>query len=264
MMPLRRSNFLRLLLPLLGALAGTVPPAGAQTVLESVKLHYVSGERAASQLQPLLAEGEAVIPARGEVLLNAQPANLARYRDVIAALDVPQRLWRIEVRQGDPDAMKASDYAASGDVTVASRGQSGVVIVGEAQGGAGQRILSQSLQLVEGATAGVSLGNARPLRLLQGNAQGTLSESDVTIAAQSGFALTPHSLPNGAGLRLDIAPRLALLAARAHAGVIAHSSIELSPGQWVTVALTPRNAAGADGKVVPQSVVQLRVTEVTQ
>ncbi|MDE2048759.1 MAG: hypothetical protein KGJ44_10140 [Betaproteobacteria bacterium] len=241
------------------------PWAAAQTVLESVKLQHIDAQQAAARLQPMLTDGEALIPARGELLLNVLPEHLAQYRQVLAAIDVAPLQWLVEVRQGDADTMQASDFAASGDVMVASRGKAGVVIVGEASAGQGSRILSQSVHVLDGASASISLGNAAPLRLLQGGAApGTaVQDSTVMIEAQSGLRVTPHGTAGAQAVQLDLAPRLARLAADGSAQAAAHTSMQVPPGQWVTVARSTAAAKRGSARGA-SNVVQVRVTPVAQ
>lgn len=240
--------------------------AAAQTVLESVRLRHQPAEQVAAKLQAMLGEGEAVIPARDELLLNVLPSNLERYRTAIAALDMPLRQWLIEVRQGEERTLASGGLAVQGDVTISNRGAGGVVIVGAgASRQQGSRILSQSLRVLDGTMASISLGNAAPLRLMRwvpdAQGGGMLAESDVMIEAQSGFSVAPQAMPDGRHVQLALAPRLAQRQGAAIDASSAQSAVVAPVGDWVTVAATSAARQSGPTASAQRLVVQVRVTE---
>jgi type II secretory pathway component GspD/PulD (secretin) len=227
--------------------------AHAQTALEQVNLKHQTPQAIAERLKPLLADGEYVVPARSEVLINATPAKLAQYRELIARWDVLQRQWVLEVRQGDATTLAQSGLAAQGNVTMTSRGTSGIVtIAGGSAQTSSNRMLTQSLRVIDGALARITLANSVPLTLLSithlPDGAAFVRTTAVIVEAQSGITATVTALPQDGMAEVQLAPRLAQFnpsnpGSGTPAQAAASTTVQLKAGDWVTVAESVQQAS---------------------
>ncbi len=253
------------------------PAAHAQTALEQVNLKHQTPQAIAERLKPLLADGEYVVPARNEVLINATPAKLAQYRELIARWDVQQRQWLLEVRQGDATTLAQSGLAAQGNVTMTSRGTSGIItIAGGSAQTSNNRMLTQSLRVIDGAQARITLANGVPLTLLSitrlPNGAAFVRTTAVMVEAQSGITATVTALPQDGMAEVQLAPRLAQLhsvnSVSPGSGVptqaAASTTVQLNAGDWVTVAESVQQASRNGTQEAGRYLVQIRLSAVNQ
>jgi type II secretory pathway component GspD/PulD (secretin) len=247
--------------------------AHAQTALEQVNLKHQTPQAIAERLKPLLADGEYVVPARNEVLINAVPAKLAQYRELIARWDVQQRQWLLEVRQGDATALAQSGLAAQGNVTMTSRGASGIVtIAGGSAQTSSNRMLTQSLRVIDGAQARITLANSVPLTLLSithlPDGAAFVRTTAVMVEAQSGITATVTALPQDGIAEVQLAPRLAQLhsvnsvspGSSVTTQAAASTTVQLKAGDWVTVAESVQQASRNGTQEAGRYLVQIRLS----
>lgn len=215
----------------------------AQLALESVPLQHQTAEAIAEKIKPQLEADESVSPAgKQTLLLSAQAVRLAPLRAQIAALDVPQRRWLLELRQG-PGALLMREDAFTGDVTVASRNTGGVVMIGNAQG---KRVVMQSLNVVEDERISVNLASpvALQLQTLQPDSADKLKpgNSAVVLEAQAGTWLAVHA-NNSPWVWLELAPRQGQFAEQ-QMPLQASALLPAQAGQWVTIAQSTAATSG--------------------
>ncbi len=229
-----RAKLFSLIVGLLGA-----HTAYAQTTLESIALKHLSAQALIDKLAPNLQAGEsASVAGAKSILLSADTQRLAQYRELIAQLDQAPRVWLLEVRHGVMSQLQR-EGAFEGDVTVASRGSSGVVMIGGATGPQAARVVSQSLQLQEGSKTSLALGNPQPLLLktLQASERDSFDvvTSTVRIEAQSGLWVVPYSIDQE-HLQLELAPRSYITGTEAEVPLHASTLLPIRPGTWITIA----------------------------
>jgi hypothetical protein len=230
--------------------------AQAQTTLESIPLQYQNAQSVADQLSPQLKLGEYAVASGNSILVNAETSELARYRALIAALDLPMKRWLLEMRQGKL-ALLQKEGGAEGDVTISNRGANGVVMIGNASSEPQNRTVSQSLQVQEGVKAPIALGNPKPLtlRTTVARADGSLSAaaSGLQVLEQSGLWAVLYQR-DARTVTLEIAPR----SAASSELMLGHTSAVLSLplGQWTTLA----EADAAQPDQGTPYVVQARLT----
>jgi type II secretory pathway component GspD/PulD (secretin) len=244
--------------------------AHAQTALEQVNLKHQTPQAIAERLKPLLADGEYVVPARNEVLINAVPAKLAQYRELIARWDVQQRQWLLEVRQGDATTLAQAGLAAQGNVTMTSRGASGIVtIAGGSAQTSSNRTLTQSLRVIDGAQARITLANSVPLTLLSithlPDGAAFVRTTAVMVEAQSGITATVTALPQDGMAEVQLAPRLAQFnpnnpGSGTPAQAAGSTTVQLKAGDWVTVAESVQQASRNGTQEAGRYLVQIRLS----
>jgi hypothetical protein len=213
------------------ALLCFVSVAGAQTTVEVVPLKYRKSEQVIPVLQSLLGRDSSVTGFQNQLVIRATPAELAQIRRVLADLDIAPKRLLITVRQDtdfDRDRREAGLSGSIGNdsarITVpGSRSQSGGNAVfrdgddrlrGRVVDSqrSGSSSTSQSIQVLEGSSAFIRVGESRPVRsrqvvrtVVNGQIVDRVVEGTEYRNADTGFSVVPRV--QGTMVTLDIDPQ---------------------------------------------------------
>jgi len=214
---------------LLGALLAA--GAAAQTTVEVIPLKYRQADQIIPVIQQLLSRDASVSNFQNQLVIRATPAELAQVKSVLASLDTPPRRLLISVRQNADVTGSRREAEISGSigndqarVTVpgsASREGGNVVLrdgddrlrarVADTQQSGSERI-AQTVQVLEGYSAFIRVGEARPVRnrqvvrtMVNGQLVDRVIESTDYVEAATGFNVRPRL--QGDRVTLDIDPQ---------------------------------------------------------
>jgi len=200
---MKRSNLIRLALTLL--LGATALVATAQQSLEIIPLKHRTVDQVLPVLRPLLEPGGTLAGQNNQLIVRANPANLAELRAVLEAIDRPARRLQISVRFDDSLDAARQGIGASG--TIGNRGSSVELRAQDSRLRAEERV-DQRLQVIEGARATIYTGQSRPLRqrqLIQTPA-GVISQETIVVQERAtGFDVVPRL--SGENVTVEIAPQ---------------------------------------------------------
>jgi type II secretory pathway component GspD/PulD (secretin) len=247
--------------------------ASAQHGLEIIPLKHRTVEQVLPVLRPLMEPGATLTGQSGQLIVRTSPQNLAELRQALDAIDQPSRRLQILVRFDDAIESSSRDLAAGG--TISNRGSRVELRAQEAQAGASERI-DQRVQVVEGGTAWISVGQSRTLpqrQLIRTPAGVVAQETFVVQEASTGFAVQPRLTGNT--VQLEIAPQREMLGPR---GTVQSQRVATSAvgrlGEWFeiggVVAASTRDergiassgrATGSDSRRVWVKVEELRAEE---
>jgi type II secretory pathway component GspD/PulD (secretin) len=247
--------------------------AVAQHALEIIPLKHRTVEQVLPVLRPLMEPGATLTGQSGQLIVRTSPQNLAELRQALDAIDQPSRRLQILVRFDDAIESSSRDLAAGG--TISNRGSRVELRAQEAQAGASERI-DQRVQVVEGGTAWISVGQSRTLpqrQLIRTPAGVVAQETFVVQEASTGFAVQPRLTGNT--VQLEIAPQREMLGPR---GTVQSQRVATSAvgrlGEWFeiggVVAASTRDergiassgrATGSDSRRVWVKVEELRAEE---
>lgn len=218
------------LLCLVAALAAA-PAASAQTTVEIIPLSYRSSEQVIPVIQPLLGRDSSVSGFQNQLVIRATPAELAQIRRVLASIDKAPRRLLITVRQDaglERDRREAELSGSIGNdnarVTIPGSGSrsGGNVVLRDGDDRLRARIIDsrqvsrdsteQTLQVLEGSTAFIRIGESRPLRsrqvvrtVVNGQIVDRVVEGTEYRDANTGFSVLPRL--QGDIVTLDINPQ---------------------------------------------------------
>lgn len=218
------------LLCLVAAFA-TVPAASAQTTVEIIPLSYRSSEQVIPVIQPLLGRDSSVSGFQNQLVIRATPAELAQIRRVLASIDKAPRRLLITVRQDaglERDRREAELSGSIGNdnarITIPGSGSrsGGNVVLREGDDRLRARIIDsrqvsrdsteQTLQVLEGSTAFIRIGESRPVRsrqvvrtVVNGQIVDRVVEGTEYRDANTGFSVLPRL--QGDIVTLDINPQ---------------------------------------------------------
>jgi type II secretory pathway component GspD/PulD (secretin) len=211
------------------ALLCFAPVAGAQTTVEVVPLKYRKSEQVVPLLQPLLGRDSSVTGFQNQLVIRATPAELAQVRRVLADIDIAPKRLLITVRQdadSDRDRREAELSGSIGNdnarITVpGSRSQNGGnVVFRDGDDRLRARVLDsqrssssstrQSVQVLEGYSAFIRVGESRPVRsrqvvrtVVNGQIVDRVIEGTEYRNADTGFSVVPRVQGNMVTLDID-------------------------------------------------------------
>ena len=203
----------------------------AQTVVEVIPLQYRSGEQVIPVIRPLLGPDSSVSGFQNQLVIRATPAELAQVRRVLAGIDTAPRRLLITVRQDADSDRSRREAEISGSigndnarVTIPGSGSrsGGNVVLREGDDRLRARIVdtqrsgssgsTQSIQVLEGRSAFIRIGESRPVRsrqvvrtIVNGQVVDRVVEGTEYRNADTGFSVLPRL--QGDIVTLDIDPR---------------------------------------------------------
>jgi hypothetical protein len=204
-------------------------PAGAQTTVEVVPLKYRKSEQVIPVLQPLLGRDSSISGFQNQLVIRATPAELAQLKRILADIDIAPKRLLITVRQ-DVDADRGRREAElsgsiGGDNTriiVPGSGSNsgGNVVFRDGDDRLRGRIVdtqrssssstSQSIQVLEGSSAFIRVGESRPVRsrqvvrtVVNGQIVDRVVEGTDYRDASTGFSVVPRVQGNIVTLDID-------------------------------------------------------------
>lgn len=218
-------------LGLLLALTGfaLAPVAGAQTTVEVLPLKYRKSEQVIPVLQPLLGRDSSISGFQNQLVVRATPAELAQLKRVVADIDTAPKRLLITVRQDADQERDRREAELSGSIgnqnariTVPGSGsrEGGNAVFRDGddrlRGRAvdSQRSSSsstqQSIQVLEGYSAFIRVGESRPLRsrqvvrtVVNGQIVDRVVEGTDYRDASTGFSVVPRVQGNIVTLDID-------------------------------------------------------------
>jgi hypothetical protein len=203
--------------------------AVAQTTVEVLPLKYRKSEQVIPVLQPLLGRDSSISAFQNQLVIRATPAELAQLKRVLADIDTMPKRLLITVRQdADLDRNRreaelsgsiGNDYAR---ITVPGSGsrEGGNVTyrdgddrlrgrISESQR-SGSSSTSQTIQVLEGNSAFINVGESRPMRsrqvvstVVNGRIVDRVVESTEYRDANTGFSVVPRVQGNLVTLDID-------------------------------------------------------------
>lgn len=203
----------------------------AQTTVEVIPLKYRKSEQLIPVIQPLLGRDSSVSSFQNQLVIRATPAELAQVKNVLASLDKAPRRLLITVRQNADIERSRREAEVSGSigndnarVTVPGSGsRSGGNLdlrngddrlsarIGETQQ-SGSMGTAQTVQVLEGYSAFIGVGESRPVRnrqvvrrVVNGRLVDEVVDGTDYVDATTGFSVVPRL--QGDLVMLDIDPR---------------------------------------------------------
>ncbi len=213
---------------LFGALFAT---AAAQTTVEVIPLRYRQADQVIPVIQPLLGPGASISNFQNQLVIRATAAELAQVKGVLASIDTPPRRLLITVRQDADVTRDRREAEVSGSiggdqarVTVPGSGsrEGGNVLLGNGDDRlrgrivdsrqAGSERTAQTVQVLEGYSAFIRVGESRPQRnrqvvrtMVNGQWVDRVVETTDYRDATTGFNVRPRL--QGDRVTLDIDPQ---------------------------------------------------------
>ena len=219
------------LIPVLGLAVAllVIPAAGAQTTVEVLPLKYRKSEQVIPVLQPLLGRDSSISGFQNQLVIRATPAELAQLKRVLADIDTMPKRLLITVRQGaDLDrARRETELSGSigndhARITVPGSGsrEGGNVTYGDGDDRLRGRVVdtqsasnsstSQTIQVLEGNSAFINVGESRPVRsrqvvrtVVNGQIVDRVVEGTEYRDANTGFSVVPRVQGNLVTLDID-------------------------------------------------------------
>jgi len=268
------------------------PPATRAAELVVIELNGRTAEEVIPLLQPMLAPGGTISGLRDKLIIRTTPSNLAELRAMLDIVDAPPRRLLITVRQGARGQEREVDLDVSGSVggdgarvtlpetsPRAAENPGGVSDAEPAPGNSvkfqaraenSQRNANtfQTLQVLEGSSAYIAIGQSIPIRGSVGSdGRETIEYRDVV----TGFYATPRVRGN----RVTVA--LATSADSVRDRVTGAAQIQRTDtvvsgtlGEWIDVGSVSENARDQETGIVfynssatgDQRRVYLKVEEV--
>lgn len=221
-------------------------PAWARPQLKIIPLQHRLAEEMVPTLQALVGPGSSVNAYGSQVIVNAEPSEIANIEETIRQLDVERRSWRISVSNGNQEWQQsrrigASGSAGNGNVRIlVPNGQgrvinNGVIISGNDSEAQHSQSGSMTLNALDGAPAYISVGQLVPysgywVDLTNRYARGvqTTGWQDVT----TGFTVKPRQI--GDKVDVEITPRVAQPGGNGSIDFTSLSThVQVRPGEWV-------------------------------
>ncbi|MFO0440298.1 MAG: secretin N-terminal domain-containing protein [Betaproteobacteria bacterium] len=205
--------------------------AAAQSAVEVIALRYRPAEQVIPVLQPLLGRESSISSFQNQLVIRATPAELAQVRKVLASIDTAPRRLLITVRQvadGERARREAelSGSIGSGDARVTLPGsglhEGGQIVLRDGDdrlrarviesNQAGQERIAQTVQVLEGYSAFIRVGESRPVpnrqvvrTIVNGQVVDRVIETTDYRDVNTGFNVLPRL--QGDRVTLDIDPR---------------------------------------------------------
>lgn len=205
------------------------PAAVAQTTVEVLPLKYRKSEQVIPVLQPLLGRDSSISGFQNQLVIRATPAELAQLKRVLADIDTMPKRLLITVRQ-DADMDRARREAElSGSIgsdnariTIPGSGsrEGGNVVLRDGDDRLRGRVVdtqrfgssstSQTIQVLEGNSAFINVGESRPVRsrqvvrtVVNGQIVDRVVEGTEYRNANTGFSVVPRVQGNLVTLDID-------------------------------------------------------------
>lgn len=205
------------------------PIAGAQTTVEVLPLKYRKSEQVIPVLQPLLGRDSSISGFQNQLVIRATPAELAQLKRVLADIDTAPKRLLITVRQDadqDRDRREAELSGSIGNqnarITVPGSGsrEGGNAVFRDGDDRLRGRVVDsqrssssstqQSIQVLEGYSAFIRVGESRPLRsrqvvrtVVNGQIVDRVVEGTDYRDATTGFSVVPRIQGNIVTLDID-------------------------------------------------------------
>ena len=218
---------LGLLLALAGFAMASV--ADAQTTVEVLPLKYRKSEQVIPVLQPLLGRDSSISGFQNQLVVRATPAELAQLKRVLADIDTAPKRLLITVRQDADQERDRREAELSGSIgnqnariTVPGSGsrEGGNAVFRDGDDRLRGRVVDsqrssssstqQSIQVLEGYSAFIRVGESRPLRsrqvvrtLVNGQIVDRVVEGTDYRDASTGFSVVPRVQGNIVTLDID-------------------------------------------------------------
>jgi type II secretory pathway component GspD/PulD (secretin) len=177
--------------------------------LDVISLRHRSAEQLLPQLAPFVERGGVLTGMNDKLFIRASKRNQDEIRQIVAALDTPQRRLMISVRLEGADSGSDRGAGVGGRVEV---GAGGTAISGRGHlyqsDSRTRRDISQQVQTLDGGRAAIMVGQSYflPMRqLVIGPAGAILSETLVQRDLGTGFVAVPRLA--GDRVTLEISPR---------------------------------------------------------
>lgn len=203
--------------------------AAAQTTVEVLPLKYRKSEQVISVLQPLLGRDSSISGFQNQLVIRATPAELVQLKRVLADIDTAPKRLLITVRQDadmDRDRREAELSGSFGNqnarITVPGSGSNsgGNVVFRDGDDRLRGRVVDsqrssssstqQSIQVLEGYSAFIRVGESRPLRsrqvvrtVVNGQIVDRVVEGTEYRDATTGFSVVPRIQGNMVTLDID-------------------------------------------------------------
>ncbi|MBY0267878.1 MAG: hypothetical protein K2W84_15790 [Burkholderiales bacterium] len=203
----------------------------AQAMVEVIPLRYRQAEQVIPVLQPLLGRESSISSFQNQLVIRATPAELVQLRKVLASIDTAPRRLLITVRQVADSERARREAELSGSiggsdarVTLPGSGsrEGGQVVLREGDdrlrarvvetNQTGQERIAQTVQVLEGYSAFIRLGESRPVpnrqvlrTVVNGQIVDRVVESTEYRDTTTGFHVLPRL--QGDVVTLDINPQ---------------------------------------------------------
>lgn len=205
------------------------PVAVAQTTVEVLPLKYRKSEQVIPVIQPLLGGNSSVSGFQNQLVIRATPAELAQIKRVLADIDTAPKRLLITVRQ---DADLERDRRAAELSGSIGNDNARITVPGGGLNGGGNVVLrdgddrlrgrvvdtqrssssstQQSIQVLEGYSAFIRVGESRPVRsrqvvrtVVNGQIVDRVVEGTEYRDASTGFSVVPRVQGNLVTLDID-------------------------------------------------------------
>lgn len=212
---------------LLGCLMAVA--AAAQTTVEVIPLKYRQADQVIPVIQQLLSRDSSVSNFQNQLVIRATPAELAQVKNVLASIDTPPRRLMISVRQNADVTASRREAEISGSlggdqarVTIPGSGsrEGGNVVLSDGDERlrarvvdsqhAGSERIAQTVQVLEGYSAFIRVGESRPVRsrqvvrtMVNGQMVDRVIESTDYVEAATGFNVRPRLQGDRVTLEID-------------------------------------------------------------
>jgi len=239
-MPMMNTRLLLIILCVLST------PVFARPQLKIIPLQHRLAEEMAPTLQALVGPGSSVNAYGSQIIVNAEPSEIANIEETIRQLDVERRTWRISVNNDNQDWQQnrhigASGSAGNGSVRVLipdGRGRvihDGVTVTADDREIRRSQTGGMTLNTLDGAPAYISVGQLVPysgywVDLTNRYARGVQTTGWQEVA--TGFTVKPRQV--GDKVDVEITPRVAQPGGNGAIDFTALSThVQVRPGEWV-------------------------------
>lgn len=183
--------------------------AFAQQEMEVVPLQHRTLEQLLPVLTPFVEPDGVISGMNGQLIIRASPKNIEEIKALLAKLDTPAKRLKITVSNDIAGELASENASVSGQVIIGEHNEARIHGEWSESGGVGRRHIKQSLQVLEGSSGYIVVGQSLPIALHQVvlNPNGavitdTLEYHDIG----SGFYATPQL--NGDNVTLHISPQM--------------------------------------------------------
>lgn len=221
-------------------------PAWAQPQLKIIALQHRFAEDILPALQAQVGPGSSVNAYGNQLIVNAEPAEIANIEETVRQLDVERRNWRISVNNGDREwrqnrRFDVSGSAGNGKVRVLVPNGQGRITNNGVTVAADERDIQQSqsgsmtLNVMDDSPAFISVGQLIPytgywVDLTQRYAQGGQTTNWQEVA--TGFVVRPRQI--GDMVDVEVTPRLAQPGGNGAVDFTSLSThVRARPGEWL-------------------------------
>lgn len=193
-------------------------------------------------LQPLVEPGGGLTGSGSRLFLRTTPSNAVQIKRLLTQLDRAPRQLTITVRQDRAGAASERSVSADGTVVITSgSGASGVTgraaIDARDTRTTGTRSVEQTLRVIEGGSAYITMGTAVPFtfrRWIAAPSGGwTATQNTVYYEAVTGFFVQPQL--SGDAVRLRISPEASTVRSGAIERALLATEVQVRLGEWVAL-----------------------------